>query len=227
MGLTSDAEMYAALSKELGARGLTQDAFMANKEARTAMRDEQAMKKGGLDIETATFNLEKSKEEAKLLEVQIAEAEALGPAGAEKAKGLKRQLEAKERASALVEAQIKAANAKAQADLMNAGANVSRVSNDKISGNLEVTYPSGMPGTPPIKARIGAPSANGKIVGQGTGRQYTQDEWANGGMIAEENAVKTRLGIGQQTTPNTPNTPAKARSGPLPTARDFYYTEGQ
>jgi len=226
MGFNSDAEMYSALSKELAARGLTQDAFMANKEARAAMREEQVMKKGGIDLETATFNLEKSKEEAKLLEVQIAEAEALGPAGAERAKGLKRQLEAKERASALVEAQIKAQEATAKAQLMNAGANAERVASDKISGNLEVTYPN-LPGSPPIRARIGAPLANGKIVGQGTGKQYTQEEWANGGMITEENAVKARLGIGQTTTPDTTKPAAKARSGPLPTARDFYYTEGQ
>jgi hypothetical protein len=182
---------------------LTQDAFMANKEARTAMRDELAVKKGGLDIETATLQLKKAQQDMLYLEQRLAQS-----TDPEEQKGIKRELEAKARASALVEAQIRAQEAKAKADLMNAGANASRVSNDKISGNLEVTYPN-LPGSPPIRARIGAPLANGKIVGQGTGKQYTQEEWANGGMIAEENAVKARLGIGQSASPADAAKPSK------------------
>jgi hypothetical protein len=208
LGLTSDAEMYAALSKELGARGLTQDAFMANKEARTAMRDEQVVKKGGLDIETATLQLKKSQQDMLYLEQRLAQS-----TDPEEQKGIKRELEAKARASALVEAQIKTQEATAKANLINAGANASRVSNDKISGNLEVTYPN-LPGSPPIRARIGAPLANGKIVGQGTGRQYTQDEWAAGGMTVEENAVKARLGIGQETTAADADKASKSKKEP-------------
>jgi hypothetical protein len=137
MGFTSDAEMYAALSKELGARGLTQDAFMANKEARAAMRDEQVVKKGGLDIETATVQLQKAKEDMLTLEEQIAQEMSFGNEA--KVAGLQRQLEAKKRASALVEAQIKAQEATAKAALMNAGANVERAS--ALAGAESYTKP--------------------------------------------------------------------------------------
>ena len=193
MGLTSDAEMYSALSKELAARGLTQDAFMANKEARTAMRDELAVKKGGLDIETATFNLEKSKEEAKLLEVQIAEAEALGPAGAEKAKGLKRQLEAKARASALVEAQIKAQEATASAALTNANANASRAR----------AATEGEKYTIPVYAAGVVPGTKGDIIGR---QNKLGQVMGNDGLvynsINELNASRGQ-GTGATATPST------------------------
>jgi len=221
MGLTSDADMYSALSKELAARGLTQDAFMANKEARAAMRDELAVKKGGLDIETATLQLQKSRQDMLQLEQRLAQS-----TDPEEKKGLQRAIDAAALKIKETEADITYKSKMGNAAEMNASANASRVASDKISGNLEVTYPN-LPGSPPIRARIGAPLANGKIVGQGTGKQYTQEEWANGGMITEENAVKARLGIGQTAAPDTTKPAAKARSGPLPTARDFYYTEGQ
>jgi hypothetical protein len=189
MGLTSDAEMYSALSKELAARGLTQDAFMANKEARTAMRDEQAIKKGGIDLETATFNLEKSKEEAKLLEVQIAEAEALGPAGAEKAKGLKRQLEAKNRASALVEAQIKAQEATAKAALINAGANADRAS--AAANNEKYTIP--------VYAPSLYPGAKGDIIG----RQNKLGQVMGNDGLVYNSVNELNASLGQGTIPGS------------------------
>ena len=198
MGLTSDAEMYAALSKELGARGLTQDAFMANKEARTAMRDEQAMKKGGIDIETATLQLQKSKQDMLQLEQRIAQS-----TDPREIDGLKRELAAKDLETKKTQSYIDYHDRMGRAAETKANADASKAASDKISGNLEVTYPN-LPGSPPIRARIGAPAANGKIVGQGTGKQYTQDEWANGGMITEENAVKARLGIGQQQSSTAP-----------------------
>ena len=125
MGLTSDAEMYSALSKELASRGLTQDAFMANKEARTAMRDELAIKKGGFDIEKAQVDLQKAKEDMLTLEEEIAIAMSQGEEA--KVVGLQRQLEAKKQAAAAVQAEIKYRQDAGKAALMNAEANKNRV----------------------------------------------------------------------------------------------------
>jgi len=47
MGLSSDAEMYGALSRELASRGLTQDALMARNTALKAAKEEQAMQIAG------------------------------------------------------------------------------------------------------------------------------------------------------------------------------------
>lgn len=147
MGLASDAEMYAALSKELSARGLTQDAFMANKEARTAMRDEQAIKKGGFDIQKAELDVQKAKEDMLTLEEQIAIAMSQGEDS--KVVGLKRQLEAKARASALVEAQIQHQKDTAQAALINANAAASRAkaATEGEKFTIPVYAPGIVPGT--------------------------------------------------------------------------------
>jgi len=182
MGFTSDAEMYAALSKELGARGLTQDAFMANKEARAAMRDEQVVKKGGLDIETATIQLQKAKEDMLTLEEQIAQEMSFGNEA--KVVGLQRQLEAKKRASALVEAQIKAQEATAKAALMNAGANVERASAARESEKYTI----------PVYAPGIVPGTRGDIVG----RQNKQGQvMGNDGLVYNSvNELMTNRGQG-------------------------------
>jgi hypothetical protein len=181
---------------------------MANKEARTAMRDEQLLKKGGVDIQLANAQLKKLEQDMLGLEEQLGIAMSQGKE--DRANDLRRAINEKKLEAQAKQAEIDYKNKAGNAAIMNAEANRNRTASEKISGNLEVTYPN-LPGSPPIRARIGAPLANGNIVGQGTGKQYTQDEWANGGMIVEENAVKARLGIGQQTTPNTPNTPAKKK----------------
>jgi hypothetical protein len=154
MGLTSDAEMYSALSKELAARGLTQDAFMANKEARTAMRDEQLIKKGGFDIQKAELDLQKTKEDMLTLEEQIAIAMSQGEES--KTVGLQRQLEAKKRASALVEAQIQNQKDTAKAALMNAQANQSRAG--AAAEGEKFTIPVYAPGV--------VPGTRGDIIGR-------------------------------------------------------------
>jgi hypothetical protein len=154
LGLTSDAEMYAALSKELSARGLTQDAFMANKEARTAMRDEQAIKKGGFDIQKAELDLQKTKEDMLTLEEQIAIAMSQGEDS--KVVGLQRQLAAKKRASDLVEAQIQNQKDMAKAALMNAEANKSRAG--AAAEGEKFTIPVYAPGI--------VPGTRGDIIGR-------------------------------------------------------------
>lgn len=154
MGLTSDAEMYSALSKELAARGLTQDAFMANKEARTAMRDEQVLKKGGFDIQKAEVDLQKAKEDMLTLEEQIAIAMSQGEES--KVVGLQRQLEAKRRASALVEAQIQNQKDLGKAALMNAEANKNRVG--AAAEGEKFTIPVYAPGI--------VPGTRGDIIGR-------------------------------------------------------------
>ena len=217
MGLTSDAEMYAALSKELGARGLTQDAFMANKEARTAMRDEQVMKKGGIDMQTATIQLQKAKEDMLTLEEQIAIAMSQGEEG--RATGLQRQLQAKARASALVEAQIKAQEATAKAALMNAGANVERAS--ALAGAESYTKPETerdpILGTPRSIGRYSA-KLNQYISNDGVSVFKSRSE-----LLAHDNALKAQA----QGNQLPGSVIVKSPKGPKPTARDFYSTEGQ
>jgi hypothetical protein len=208
MGLTSDAEMYSALSKELSARGLTQDAFLANKEARTAMRDELAIKKGGFDIEKAQVDLQKAKEDMLTLEEQIAIAMSQGETS--RAAGLQRQLDAKARASALVEAQIKAQEATAKAALMNAGANVERASAAKESEKF--TIPVYAPG-------IGL-GTRGDIIGR---QNKLGQVMGNDGMLYNSvNELFTSRGQGTGTglpdsvivkPPKTPTKPLSAFGG--------------
>jgi len=187
MGFTSDAEMYAALSKELGARGLTQDAFMANKEARAAMRDEQVVKKGGLDIETATVQLQKAKEDMLTLEEQIAQEMSFGNEA--KVVGLQRQLEAKKRASALVEAQIKAQEATAKAALINAGANADRAS--AAAANEKYTIP--------VYAPSLYPGAKGEIIG----RQNKQGQVMGNDGLVYNSVNELNSSLGQGTLPGS------------------------
>jgi hypothetical protein len=227
MGLTSDAEMYSALSRELAARGLTQDAFAANKEARTAMRDEQLVKKGAIDIDKATFDLANAKEEAKFLEQRIAESEAAKGVDNPEAQGLKRQLETKKKALEALDADIYSKKVTANAAATNAAANASRVSMDKIQGNLKMLLPRANALDPWKEVVIGNPTSGGKIVGN-SGKTYTADEWDKGGRDNEEKLYLSKLGL-SSTQPNTTPTPAaaKPKSGKLPTASEFYYTEGQ
>lgn len=57
---------------------------------------------------------------------------------------------------------------------------------------------------------IGIPVKNGKIMGAGTGKTYTQDEWDSNGMLAEEAAVRKKL---MPSTP-TPAAPKSEQKGP-------------
>lgn len=217
LGLTSDAEMYAALSKELGARGLTQDAFMANKEARTAMRDEQAMKKGGFDMQKAELDIQKAKEDMLTLEEQIAIAMSQGEES--KATGLQRQLEGKKRASALVEAQIQQAKDTGKAQLMNAGANVERASAAAGAESYTKTETERDPilGTPRSIGRYSA-KLNQYISNDGVSVFKSRSE-----LLAHDNALKAQT----QGNQLPGSVIVKQPKGPKPTARDFYSTEVQ
>jgi len=202
LGLTSDAEMYAALSKELGARGLTQDAFMANKEARAAMRDEQVMKKGGFDIQKAEVDLQKAKEDMLTLEEQIAIAMSQGETS--RAAGLQRQLEAKARASALVEAQIKAQEATAKAALINAGANADRAASAKEGEKFTI----------PVYAAGIVPGTRGDIIGrQNKLGQVMGNDGAIYNSVNELNASRGQgTGLPDSVIVKPPKTPTKPLS---------------
>lgn len=124
LGLTSDAEMYAALSKELASRGLTQDAFMANKEARTAMRDEQVLKKGGVDIQLGNAQLKKLEQDMLGLEEQLGIA--LSQGKEDKVNDLRRQINEKKLEAQAKQAEIDYKTKMGNAALMNAEANKER-----------------------------------------------------------------------------------------------------
>lgn len=80
MGLTSDAEMYEALSQELARRGLTQDALMARNTGLKAAQAEQSMatEKARLGIAQEDLKLKQAqdKREAELAPFKKTEAEA-------------------------------------------------------------------------------------------------------------------------------------------------------
>jgi hypothetical protein len=212
MGLTSDAEMYSALSKELAARGLTQDAFMANKEARTAMRDEQAIKKGGFDIEKAQVDLQKAKEDMLTLEEQIAQEMSFGNEA--RVVGLQRQLEAKKRASALVEAQIQNQKDLAKAALINANANASRAGAAAESEKFTI----------PVYAAGIVPGTRGDIIGRQN--KLGQVMGNDGAIYNSVNELNAARGQGQATaTPNT--TPEKNKPTMSIEERAAQLTAGQ
>ncbi len=75
MGLTSDAEMYGALSQELARRGLTQDALLARNTALKAAQTEQTMstERQRLGIAQQELGLRKAADarEAEMLPVKI------------------------------------------------------------------------------------------------------------------------------------------------------------
>lgn len=75
MGLTSDAEMYGALSQELARRGLTQDALMARNAGLKAAQTEQTMRteQARLGIAQEELGLRKAADarEAKLAPIKI------------------------------------------------------------------------------------------------------------------------------------------------------------
>lgn len=199
MGLASDAEMYSALSKELAARGLTQDAFMANKEARNAMRDEQIIKKGGFDIEKAQLDLQKAKEDMLTLEEQIAQEMSFGNEA--KVAGLQRQLEAKKRASALVEAQIQHQKDTGKAALMNAEASKSRA--NAVTEGEKYTIPVYAPGI--------VPGTKGDIIGRQN--KLGQVMGNDGAIYNSVNELMASRGQGTAPTDNKP--PTKTPQKPL------------
>lgn len=199
MGLTSDAEMYSALSRELAARGLTQDAFMANKEARAALRDEQIIKKGGFDIEKAQIDLQKAKEDMLTLEEQIAQEMSFGNEA--KVVGLQRQLEAKKRASALVEAQIQHQKDTGTAALMNAEANKNRA--NAVTEGEKYTIPVYAPGI--------VPGTKGDIIGRQN--KLGQVMGNDGAIYNSVNELMASRGQGAGLPDNKP--PTKTPQKPL------------
>jgi hypothetical protein len=213
MGLTSDAEMYSALSKELAARGLTQDAFMANKEARTAMREEQVLKKGGFDIEKAQVDLQKAKEDMLTLEEQIAVAMSQGEES--KVVGLQRQLAAKKQAAAAVQAEIDYKTKAGNAAIMNAEANRERAARDAAGEKYtQAIYDEGIvPGTKGATPLGYRNAVTGKIRDVSTNEVYDN----------LDQLKQARMLRGQSAKPNAPTTPnAPAKKQPLGTISDFY-----
>ncbi|MFZ9210914.1 MAG: hypothetical protein ACO22M_00470 [Candidatus Nanopelagicaceae bacterium] len=238
LGLTSDAEMYGALSKELANKGLTQDALKARNAGLEAKKAEETMRinqarlgiaqeelklrqneearaaaKAPLEIKRLTLDNQKLEDSLKPLEQQYAEASSeimamrqngeASPADLEraigKANGLKREIEAKQTAIDLNKAHITYYEKAGEAAVKNASAAQARASQDVVSG--KITMPIADITGKITNVPIGVPIKNGKIMGTGTGKVYTQDEWDDGGMFAEEKAVKAKLMPTPTTTP--------------------------
>jgi len=149
MGLTSDAEMYGALSQELARRGLTQDALMARNTALKAAQTEQGMatEKARLGIaqeelglrqqaaqreaelapvklEALRLDITNKKEEQKTTEEQLAEA--LKAGNTARAEGLQRRLDAYKNEIAFKERELKVRERQAGASEMQAQAAADR-----------------------------------------------------------------------------------------------------
>lgn len=246
LGLTSDAEMYGALSKELANKGLTQDALKARnagleaKKAEETMRinqerlmlaQQEGQRQQAVEQRAAALHPGALKEQAqrlikleddnKTLGQKIGEAEkALFEArdsGASQAdiqiayEKLKELQQRKEKIAVDIEkdrAQINYWGQAGEAALINARASQARATQDAISGKL--TMPIADITGRVTNVPIGIPVKNGKIMGAGTGKAYTQDEWDSGGMLAEETAVRKKL------MPSTPTsaTPKPEKSQP-------------
>lgn len=203
MGLTSDAEMYSALSRELAARGLTQDAFVANKEARAAMRDELAVKKGGMDIELVGLQVQKAKEDLLTLEEQLAQAMSFGDQP--RAAGIQRQIDARKKEIEKADAYIKHQKDMATAALMNAEANQARANKD--TAREKFTIPVYAPGI--------VPGTRGDIIGRQNAIGQVQ---GNDGVIYNSvNELNASRAPASQQLPgsvivNPPKTPQKPLS---------------
>jgi len=219
MGLTSDADMYSALSKELASRGLTQDAFMANKEARTAMRDEQLIKKGGFDIQKAQidiqkgeFDLQKAKEDMLTLEEQIAIAMSQGEES--KVVGLQRQLAAKKQAAAAIQAEIEYKTKAGNAAMMNAEANKSRVG--AAAEGEKFTIPVYAPGI--------VPGTRGDIIGRQN--KLGQVMGNDGAIYNSVNELMAGRAQAQPApaAPPVPNTDKKEKKKPTVDISQFFGT---
>jgi hypothetical protein len=201
LGLKSDADMYSALSKELAARGLTQDAFLANKEARTAMREEQVLKKGGVDIELANTQLIKAKQDMLTLEQRIAQS-----TDPEEKKGLMRDLEAKGLEVKKTQSYIDYHEKMAKAALMNAEANKNRAG--AAAEGEKFTIPVYAPGI--------VPGTRGDIIGrQNKLGQVMGNDGAIYNSVNELNAARgagTGSPIPDSVIVKPPKTPTKPLS---------------
>lgn len=207
MGLTSDAEMYSALSKELAARGLTQDAFAANKEARAAMRDELAVKKGGMDIELVGLQVQKAKEDLLTLEEKLAQAMSFGDEP--RAEGIQRQIDARKKEIEKADAYIAHQKDMARAALMNAEASQARANKD--TAREKFTIPVYAPGI--------VPGTRGDIIGRQNAIGQVQ---GNDGLIynSVNELMASRAPASQQlpgsvivNPPKTPQKPLSAFGG--------------
>ena len=165
MGLTSDAEMYAALSQELARRGLTQDALMARNTALKAAQTEQGMsieqQKLGLAKDAAAREAEllplkiqglqmdiQTKQEAlKTTEEQLAEA--LKEKNQPRAEGLQRRLDAQKAEIDLKNKELQIRSRQADAAMISAEASKSRAeamgNQESFSQNVTVRDLMGQP----------------------------------------------------------------------------------
>jgi hypothetical protein len=243
LGLTSDAEMYGALSKELANRGLTQDALKARNAGLEARKAEEAIKyqQGRLGIAQEELKISKDRAQREAEKAPV-ELEALRGQIAERADKLKsyeqkiqenaaimetapqdsqeykeamakylaaaRDLEQDRQKQALEMRRVQALEMQAQASLKTAQASQARAIQDAISG--KITMPIADITGRVTNVPIGIPVKNGKIMGAGTGKTYTQDEWDSNGMLAEEAAVRKKL---MPSTP-TPAAPKSEQKGP-------------
>jgi hypothetical protein len=157
MGLTSDAEMYGALSQELARRGLTQDALLARNTALKAAQTEQGMKTEAersriageqlriaqaqeqraveetpLKIEKLKLDITKSQEDLKTTEEQLAEALKEGKTA--RAEGLQRRLDVYKNEIEFKKRELDIRSRQADASMLSANAAASRA---EAMGNQE------------------------------------------------------------------------------------------
>jgi len=202
MGLTSDAEMYSALSKELAARGLTQDAFMANKEARTALRDEQVLKKGGVDIQLANAQLKKLEQDMLGLEEQLGIAMSQGKE--DRANDLRRAINEKKLEAQAKQAEIDYKNKAGTAALMNAEANKSRAG--AAAESEKFTIPVYAPGIVPGTRGdiIGRQNKLGQVMGNDGALYNSVNELNASRSTGTGNAIKDSVIVNPPKTPTKP-----------------------
>jgi hypothetical protein len=172
MGLTSDADMYGALSQELAKRGLTQDALMARNTGLKALQAEEQMRlarqQGDINLSELGIKQEAAAREAELLPLKIKGlqldittkeealktteeqlAEALKAGDTPRAQGLQRRLDAQKEEINLKKRELDIRSRQAEASMVTAEAAKSRAdalaNQESYSQNVTVRDMLGQP----------------------------------------------------------------------------------
>ena len=220
-GLTSDADMYGALSQELARRGLTQDALMARNAGLKAMQTEEQIRldrqrgdialselglrqtKAAQEAELFPLELEakreaiaKIKQDQLVLEEQLAAA--LNSGNKERAAGIQRQLDAKRAEADIEQRKIRVLERNAASTEVSSQASLLRAGQEKLQGAIGAIPYTDLTGKltmVPVGRGVG-----NKIIGSGTNKSYTLEEWQSGGAFVEEDALKKKLKIQEEDT---------------------------
>ena len=179
MGLTSDAEMYGALSQELARRGLTQDALQARNAGLKSLQAEEQMRlnkqQGDINLAELGTRMDKAAREAELFPLQVQKAklditkleeeqktteeqlaEALDKGQTARAQGLQRRLDMFKQEIEFKKRELDIRSRQAEASMVSAQAQAERAA--AAADNEKYTIP--------VYAESTFPGTKGDIIGR-------------------------------------------------------------